>query len=106
MVEFQVVLSVNTQVIHVDCQPLFGGHLGKNMIHECLKSQRGIAEPKEHDSRFIKTKGGDKHCFPLVFLSDPNVVISSSNIKLGEQGRCYSIGGPLSFFHSSSAMQS
>ena len=57
------------------------------MIHECLKSRRGITEPKEHYSGFKEAEMRDEHHFPLVFLSDVNVVIAPLNIKLGEQGR-------------------
>ena len=73
------------QVVHVDLEPSFGDHVGENMVHEHLKSRRGVAEPKEHYSRFKEAKRSDERCFPLVFLSDANVVISPSNIKLGEQ---------------------
>ena len=57
------------------------------MIHKCLKSRRGITEPKEHYSGFKEAERCDECCFSLVFLLDANVVIAPSNIKLGEQGR-------------------
>ena len=57
------------------------------MIHERLKSRRGITEPKEHYSGFKEAERRDECRFPLVFLPDANVVIAPSNIKLGEQGR-------------------
>ena len=75
---------MDPQVIHVDLEPSFGNHIGKNMVHECLKSGRGVAEPKEHYSGFVEAERGDECCFPLVFLLDANVVITPSNIKLGE----------------------
>ena len=75
------------QVIHINLEPSFGDHVGENMIHERLKSRRGIAESKEHYSGFKEAERGDERCFPLVFLPDANVVITPSNIKLGEQSR-------------------
>ena len=78
---------MDPQVIHIDFEPTFGDHVSKDMIHECLKSQRSIAEAKEHYSGFEKTERSDEHRFPLVFPSDVNVVIAPLNIKLGEQRR-------------------
>ena len=57
------------------------------MIHEHLKSRRGITEPKEHYSGLKEAERRDERHFPLVFLLDANVVIAPSNIKLGKQGR-------------------
>ena len=57
------------------------------MIHEHLKSRRGVAEPKKHYSGFKEAKRGDECCLPLVFLSNANVVITPSNIKFSEQCR-------------------
>ena len=76
-----------SQVIHIDLEPSFSNHIGKNMIHERLKSRRSVTEPREHYSRFKEAERGDERRFPLVFLPDANVVIAPSNIKLGEQCR-------------------
>ena len=75
------------QVVHIDFEPSFGDHVSKDMIHECLKSRRGIAESKEHYSGFKEADRSDERCFPLVFLPDANVIITPSNIKFGEQCR-------------------
>ena len=80
-----------SQVVHIDLEPSLGDHVGENMIHECLKSWRGVAEPKEHHSGFKEAERSDEHCFPLVFLLDANVVVTPSNIKLGEQSRVHHI---------------
>ena len=50
------------------------------------KVGKGIAEPKEHDSGFKKSHGGDESSLPLIFLLDVNVVIFPTNVKFGEQG--------------------
>ena len=64
------------QVVHVDLEPSFCNHIGENMVHECLECGRGVAEPEEHYSGFKEAKRSDECCFPLVVLSDANVVVS------------------------------
>ena len=73
------------QVVHIDLEPSLSDHVSEDMIHECLKSRRGIAETKEHYSGFEEAERSDECCFPLVFLPNANVVIAPSNVKLGEQ---------------------
>ena len=73
------------QVVHIDLEPMLGDHVSKDVIHECLKSWRSVTEAKEHYSGFKEAKRSDECCFPLVFLSNANVVITPSNIKLREQ---------------------
>ena len=73
------------QVIHIDLEPSFSNHVSKNMVHECLKSQRGITETKEHYSGFKEAERSDECRFPLVFLLNANVVVAPLNIELGEQ---------------------
>ena len=85
VVQCEVILGVYSQIIHIDLEPSFGDHIGKNVVHECLKGRRGVAESKKHYSGFKETKRGDERCFPLIFLSDANVVITPSNIEFGEQ---------------------
>ena len=76
---------MDPQVVHIDLEPSLGDHVSKDMIHERLKSWRGIAEAKEQDSGFKEAKRSDECHLPLVFLLNVNVVIAPSNIKLGEQ---------------------
>ena len=73
------------QVVHIDLEPSLGDHVRKDMIHECLKSRRSVAEAKEHDSGFKKAERSDECRFPLVFLLNANVDITPSNIKFREQ---------------------
>ena len=56
------------------------------MVHECLESQWGIAETEKHDCGFIKAEESDECGFPLIFLSNANVVVTPLHIELGEQG--------------------
>ena len=73
---------MDTQVIHVDLKPFFQDHICEDMIHECLEGRWGVAEAKNHDGGLIEAKGGDKCCFPLIFFSNVNVIITPSYIKL------------------------
>ena len=75
---------MDPQVVHVNLEPSLGDHVGEDVIHECLKSWRGIAEAEEHHGGFVESKRGDERCFPLVFLPDTNVVIPPPDIELGE----------------------
>ena len=61
------------------------------MIHECLECGWSIAKAKEHDSGLEESHGGDEGCFPLVFLSNANVVVSPADVELGEQGRLFHV---------------
>ena len=78
---------MDTQVIHVNLQPTLSNHVSEDMVHECLKHGRSIAKAKEHNHRFVKTKGSDKCGFPLVFFMNLDIVISPSNVELGQKGR-------------------
>ena len=75
------------QVVHIDLEPPFGDHIGENVVHERLKSRRGVAEPKKHYGGFKETKRGYERCFPLIFFSDADIVITPSNVEFGEQCR-------------------
>ena len=46
VVEFQIVLSVDTQVIYIDLQPLFSNHVSEDVVHECLKGWGALQNPK------------------------------------------------------------
>ena len=78
---------MNTKIIHVDLKPFLSDHVGEDMVHEGLECQRSIAETKKHDCGFIEAKGSNECSFPLIFVVNVNVVISPSDIKLGEESR-------------------
>ena len=84
MVEDNIVLHVDSQVIHVDFQPFLSQHVSKDVVHEHLKCGRSVAKSEEHDSGSKQTHGGNKGCLPLVLLSDADVVVSPLNIKFGK----------------------
>ena len=86
MVERYIILGVDSHVIHVDLKPLLRKHICEDVVHEGLEGGGSVAEPKEHDSGFEESHGGDESGLPLIFFSDVNVVISPTNVKFGEQG--------------------
>ena len=84
MMECKISLGVDAQVIHVNFQPVLGYHIGKDMIHEGLKSGWSIAEPKEHDGGFKESKRGDEHSLPLIFFLNMNVIEFPLNVEFGK----------------------
>ena len=87
MMKCEGITSMDTEIIHIDLEPSFSDHVWENMVHKGLKCGRSIAEAKEYDCEFIKTKGCDECCFPLVWFLDPNIVIPLVNVKLSEVDR-------------------
>ena len=87
MMEGYVILGMDSHIIHVNLQPLFWEHIREDMVHESLEGGGGVAKPEEHDSGFEESHRGDKGSFPLIFLSDTNVVISPTNVEFSEQDR-------------------
>jgi hypothetical protein len=49
-----------------------------------LKGGRGIAQPKEHDLRLEESEFSLEHRFPAVVRVDEDIVVSPSDIHLGE----------------------
>ena len=86
VVEGEVVLGMNTHIVHIDLKPFLGNHVCANVVHKCLEGGGHIGEAEEHDCWFVKPKGGDEGCFPLVLFSQLDVVISPLYIELGEEG--------------------
>ena len=56
------------------------------MVYECLECGSCITESEEHDGWFEESHGGDESSFPLIFFPNMDVVISSANVELDEQG--------------------
>ena len=84
VVENQVIFGVDAKIVHVDLEPFFPDHVGEDMVHKCLERGWCIAEAEEHDGGFEKSHGGDEHCFPLVLLSNADVVVSPADVELGK----------------------
>ena len=82
---------MDAEVIHIDFKPAFCNHVSENVVHECLKCRQGIAKSEEHDGGFKESKGSDKCSFPLIHLSNSDVVVPPADVKLGEQGGVFYI---------------
>ena len=61
------------------------------MVYKGLEHRRCIAKTEEHYCGFIKTKGSDEGCLPLIRFLDLNVVVSPLNVELGEINRVFHI---------------
>ena len=78
------VRGINEEVDHVNDKPSFCDHITKGVIHEVLESGRRIGETKEHHSGFKESLMGDEGGFPLMSIFDSDIIVSPSNVKLGE----------------------
>ena len=86
MVEGKVIFGVDTDVVHVNFQPLFSYHVSEDVVHEGLECRWCVAESKEHYCWFKKSQGCDEGSFPLVFFMNVDVVIAPSDVELCEEG--------------------
>ena len=72
------------KIIHVDDKPSFDNHILEGVIHEMLECGGGVVETKEHNGRFEQSFVCDEGCLPLMPILDADIVVSPSNVKLGE----------------------
>ena len=77
-------LSKYEDIVHVNDEPSFCNHVPEGGFHEGLEGGWGIALPEEHDQRFIEAIGGSECGLPFISFLDADVVISPSNVHLGE----------------------
>ena len=91
MVKGEVILGVNSHVIHVDLKPFFRDHVHADMVHERLEGGGCVGETEEHDCWLIQPKGSDEGCFPLVLFSQSDIVVSPSYVELGKESRVFHI---------------
>src|SRR5712664_3452963 len=82
----------NEDVVHIDNN---AGSLRQeaelnvfeDLIHHCLECTWGISQSEEHDPWFEKTIFGLESCFLFIPRLDPNIVVTPSYVKLGEDMR-------------------
>ena len=74
-------------VIHIDNNPPFIDKVLEYVVHHCLECGQGIAESKKHDGGFVEATRGFECCFPLITIFDADIVVSPSDIELGENLR-------------------
>ena len=72
------------EVIHVDDEPSFSNHIMKGVVHESLECSWGITEAEEHDSGLEESFVSDESGLPLMTIFNVDIVVTPTNIKLGE----------------------
>ena len=73
------------QVVHVDEKPPFSNHVSEGVVHEVLESCQGVHHSEEHYHWFEAPLVCGKGSLPLVSVLDAYIVISPSDVKLGEE---------------------
>jgi hypothetical protein len=81
---FEVSGCGNKNVIHIDDNVSGSNFFSKDGVHHCLEGGRGISEAKEHDQWFKESPVGFECGLPFIAFFHPDIVVSPSNIKLGE----------------------
>src|SRR4030081_2938128 len=76
------VVRVNEDVIEVGDDRNVE-HVAKYVVDETLKSGESIGEAEGHDEPFERTVSGAEGGFPFISFSDPDEVISVSEVDLG-----------------------
>ena len=85
-VRFALLLSsVNCHVVHINREPTLGHFVRKDGIHHRLEGSRGVREAEEHDRWFEQSLVRDKRGFPLVAISDSDIVVPPSDVEFGKQ---------------------
>ncbi|KAF9796276.1 hypothetical protein IEO21_11016 [Rhodonia placenta] len=57
----------------------------EDVIHHRLEGRRGIGEAEEHHQGFVQSPVSHKGHLPFVTSFDPDVIVSSSDVKLCEE---------------------
>ena len=73
-------------VIEIDRNLSFCNEISEDIVHYILEGGRGVGEPEKHDPRFVQASIGHKRGFPFVSCFDPDVVVTPTDVKLGEDG--------------------
>ena len=84
MVKGNVILGVDSKIIHVDFEPFLTYHISKDMVHKCLKGGWSIGKSEKHDCQFKKAFWSDECSFPLVFFLNPDVVMAPLDVEFGK----------------------
>ena len=75
---------MDKHIIHIDYQVSFSDLVSKDFVHHLLECGRGVTHSEKHDCGFKESSAGLESGFPLVTVSNPDVVISGSEIDLGK----------------------
>ena len=78
------VRGVNEQIVHVNDKPSFRNHVAKRIVHKTLESGGEVSEAEELYCGFKEPFVGDEGGFPLMSVFNSDIIVSPSDIKLGE----------------------
>ena len=78
---------MDAKIVHINFKLLFSDYISTDVIHEYLECGWCITEAKGHYCGFKEPEGSDECSFPLICLTELNVVIPPMDIKLGKEGR-------------------
>src|SRR5882724_8958985 len=74
-------------VIQVDADYTLGDQILEYLVHHGLESGWTVGETKEHDQGFEKSSVCAESGLPFITFLDADIVVSPSDIKLGEVAR-------------------
>ena len=77
-------LGGNENVIHIDEYKSCVDEIPEESIHHRLEHCRRVGKTKEHHQRFKHSSVHFEGGFPFIAFLDLNIVISPTDIKLGE----------------------
>src|SRR5882724_11278895 len=80
-------LREDEDVIQVDADYTLGDQILEYLIHHGLESGWAVGETEEHDQGFEKSSVCAESSLPLITFLDADIVVSPSDIKLGEVAR-------------------
>jgi hypothetical protein len=76
---------VDKDIIHIDSDVSLVDQFSENEIHHRLEGGGCVCETEEHDHGFEEASIGFKGRFPLIIVTNTNVVISPANVQLREE---------------------
>ena len=79
-----IILCSDDHVIHVDPKPTLCNFLLEDVVHHSLKRGRGISQAEEHNRWFKEAFAGFEGSLVFIAFFNVNVVVTPSNVKLGE----------------------
>ena len=81
LVVFQRV-GEDEDIIEVDHYE-YVSHISEDVVHKGLKRSRCVGEPHRHNQELERAMSHSEGSFPLVAHCDTNIVVASSQVKLG-----------------------
>ena len=78
------IVSKDQDIVHVNHNNASVDQVLKYMVHKVLKCSRRVRKSKKHNSRFVKSLVCAECSLPFVTFLDANIVVTPTNIHLGE----------------------